>query len=100
MESRQGETSGPRQGEEDRIRRLYRHVIIQSLGDLGGKNVTDLIAARQFIRSVQFTLICEYADWDDAWIIDVMFGIDRLSPSVRGKIVSDCVNMLKALVDM
>ena len=84
-------------------RRLARAIIIQSLRDLGGAEISGFHTGPQrdsvltFLFSTSFDEMCVLAGWECDWLLDVFKSIDRLGDGVKVRITREAVELIRGL---
>lgn len=76
---------------------MYRAVITQALQDVGYGTDDDRSEVQNWTNSAAFPTVCELAQWDSAWIRDILLNALRLGPGIRKPVIKESLDILRGI---
>lgn len=80
------------------VRTMYRAVLSGAVHDLGYGTIVESNEVQSWMRRNEFEVCCELAEWEPAWIRDLLNSIIALDGPVRKPIVKDCLKIMRGVV--
>lgn len=78
-------------------RRICRAVIIQGCRDLGSGIIKDGQDIKEWIKSENFEMLCEFSGWEEAWVREMFEGLLAMNRNVRYSIAKQCAKAFKTI---